>query len=145
MNLRTLRTVLLCGGAAVSFWSNGCGSTNDSGLTHPTSNPDASVGSTGGSTASTTCTRNADCASHTDGKTICDVLLGACVECASGDDCALAKDCIRCACTPIVSCVDSRVCGTNEVCDQTLGRCVECQGDADCTTHDPLLLVMQHG
>jgi hypothetical protein len=86
------------------------------------------------------CKNSLDCAARTtDGRTICSVASGLCVQCLIASDCGdgqatITQDCIANTCVSFTTCVNSLECPAGLVCDRATSRCVQCATDADCTT-----------
>ena len=94
----------------------------------------ASGGSGGeaGSSPEAPCENSLDCVDQPGGRSVCDVGVGACVECVQSADCDTAADCISNRCVAFTPCDNSLDCPTGQVCDATRMRCAECARDTDC-------------
>lgn len=86
------------------------------------------------------CEDNGDCENHTEGKLVCNVDAGVCVECLADnkedDACDGSKPgpiCVENVCS---KCTDNAQCGENQECDLDSGKCVAADGtcleDKDC-------------
>jgi len=108
----------------VAFFGASCGD-------EPAGDDDAAGGEGGGSSGAF-CESSLDCVEGNGGRTICDPLLRACVECVASADCPDMHDCTEHACVPYTTCNSSLDCPLGEVCHDEWERCVECVRDADC-------------
>src|SRR5688572_1392932 len=90
-------------------------------------------GGEAGASPEAPCENSLDCVDQPGGLSVCDVGIGACVECVQSADCATAADCISNRCVAFTPCDNSLDCPSGQVCDATRMRCAECARDADCS------------